>query len=283
MKRKIEVGLLALIVCVGIGALLLTYDSNNHVENPSIQTGKEITIRNVTKYIVHYRIKTYNSSEVPQRKRLEKGAIHSYSSQAPLVISYQLQGAEVKHNLTPGMPYSFRYDENNQIQIYEGSHGRLDAADLAPFVTTPMEVVEKMLELASVDRTDIVYDIGCGDGRIVIAAAKKCGAQGVGIDIDPRRIKESRNGAINSGVDSLVRFYLGDALNFDISEATIVTLYLLPESNELLRPKFEKELKPGTRVVSHDYHIPGWEEKERDVITMQDAKGKDHTIFLYKR
>jgi SAM-dependent methyltransferase len=169
------------------------------------------------------------------------------------------------------------------IQLYEGAHGREDAVDLAPFVPTAMAVVEKMLEMAKVSSSDIVYDLGCGDGRIVITAAKKYGAHGVGIDIVPQRIKESKEGARKEGVEKLVKFRIGDVMKMDFSKATVITLYLLPESNELLRPLLEKQLKHGTRVVSHNYHIPGWEEKEVEVVELDDENGKGHTIFLYKR
>jgi SAM-dependent methyltransferase len=198
-------------------------------------------------------------------------------------LTYEKLGKEVKRHLKPGIPYAFRYDENNLIHLYEGSHGREDAPDLAPFVGTPMVVVEKMLELAQVDGSDIVYDLGCGDGRIVITAAKEYGARGVGIDIDPQRIQESEAGAIKAGVESLVEFIVGDAMKLDVSEATVVALYLLPESNALLRPKFEKELKPGTIIVTHNYRIPGWEDREFDAVSMTDEKNSNHTIFLYKK
>ncbi|MBN1223908.1 MAG: class I SAM-dependent methyltransferase [Candidatus Aminicenantes bacterium] len=186
-------------------------------------------------------------------------------------------------HLKPGTPYAFRYDEKNLINLYEGSHGRKDAPDLAPYLGTPMVVVDKMLELARVDGSDIVYDLGCGDGRIVITAAEKYGARGVGIDIDPQRIKESEEGARAVGVEDLVKFYLGDAMKLDVSEATVVALYLLPESNAILRPKFEKELKPGTTVITHNYRIPGWGDKEIDSVALEDERGGNHTVFLYKK
>jgi len=189
----------------------------------------------------------------------------------------------ITYNLQPGTPYSFRYDNKNVIQLYEGAHGREDAVDLAPFVPTPMAVVERMLEMAKVSSSDIVYDLGCGDGRIVITAAKKYGAHGIGIDIVPQRIKESKEGARKEGVEKLVKFRLGDVMKMDFSKATVITLYLLPESNELMRPLLEKQLKPGTRVVSHNYSIPGWEGKELEVVELDDGNGKSHTIFLYKR
>ncbi|MBM3310755.1 MAG: methyltransferase domain-containing protein [Candidatus Aminicenantes bacterium] len=140
-----------------------------------------------------------------------------------------------------------------------------------------------MCELAAIDKDDVVYDIGCGDGRIVIFAAKAYGARGVGVDIDPERIKESKASAKRAGVEDLVTFKLADATTVEISEATALLLYLLPESNELLRPKFEKELKPGTPIVTHNYMIPGWESKEVASEVVKDAEGVEHSVFLYRR
>jgi len=169
------------------------------------------------------------------------------------------------------------------LELYVGSHGREDAEDLAPFVPTPMEVVERMLELAEVNAQSILYDLGCGDGRIVVQAAKKYGARGVGIDIDPVRIEESKTNAKEEGVEKLVEFRLGDVMKVDLSNATVISLYLLPESNEVLRPLLEKYLKQGTFVVSHNYYIPGWSEKEISVDTVYTDDGEEHDIYLYKR
>jgi len=127
-----------------------------------------------------------------------------------------------------------------------------------PFVPTPGRVVESMLEMANVGPNDIVYDLGCGDGRIVIMAAKKYGARAVGIDIDPRRIAEARENARKAGVEDRVEFRQEDLFKADIGEATVVTLYLLTRINERLRPKLLGELKPGTRIVSHDFGIGDW-------------------------
>ena len=136
----------------------------------------------------------------------------------------------------------------------------------APYVTTPEEVVDAMLKLAGVDAHDTVYDLGCGDGRIVIAAAKKFGAHGVGIDLNPERIREARANARQAGVEALLQFQVNDLFDSDIRGATVVTLYLLPDLNLRLRPKLFKDLKPGTRVVSHDFHMGDWKpEKEQSV------------------
>jgi SAM-dependent methyltransferase len=124
------------------------------------------------------------------------------------------------------------------------------------FVPTPQPVVEGMLELAGVKKGDVVYDLGCGDGRIVITAAKKYGARGVGIDIDPKRVDESRENVRKNKVGSLVTIREGDIFLEDFSDASVVTLYLLPDLNVKLMPKLAK-LKPGTRIVSHDFTMKG--------------------------
>jgi ubiquinone/menaquinone biosynthesis C-methylase UbiE len=127
-----------------------------------------------------------------------------------------------------------------------------------PFVPTPERVVERMLEIAKVGPDDLVYDLGCGDGRIVIAAAKRHGARGVGIDIDPQRIREARDNARRAGVAERVEFREGDLFKSNIGDAPVVTLYLLSGVNLQLRPKLLAELKPGTRVVSHAFDMGDW-------------------------
>jgi SAM-dependent methyltransferase len=127
-----------------------------------------------------------------------------------------------------------------------------------PYVPTSEEVVNAMLSLAKVTKNDMVYDLGCGDGRIVVTAAKKYGARGVGIDIDPQRIKEANENARKSGVTDQVRFIQNDLFKSDFSDATVVTLYLLPAVNLKLRPQLMKQLKPGTRIVSHAFDMGDW-------------------------
>jgi SAM-dependent methyltransferase len=291
MKRKIEIIALAVIVVVAVGALVLTTGLKkstpvapvNGIAAAVPKQEKETTIRNVTDKVIHYSIKASQSVEEPEERTLEVGEIDRFPTSVPLEINFERGGRAASFELEAGKPYSFRYDENDIIQIYEGAHGREDAEDLAPWVPTPMVVVEKMLELAAVDKDDILYDIGCGDGRIVVTAAKKYGARGVGIDIDPQRIRESEERAEREGVSHLVRFIEQDAFKVDFSEATVLAIYLLPESNALLRPHFEKYLKPGVYVVSHNYRIPLWEHKEIDFVEIKDGWGEDHTIFLYRR
>jgi SAM-dependent methyltransferase len=136
----------------------------------------------------------------------------------------------------------------------------------APYVTTPDHVVSAMLKLAGVRSSDTVYDLGCGDGRIVISAAKEFGAHGVGIDNNPARIQEARANAREAGVETLVNFEVNDLFDADIHNATVVMLYLLPDVNLRLRPKLLKDLKPGARVVSHSFHMGDWKPDKDEVV-----------------
>ena len=151
---------------------------------------------------------------------------------------------------------------------------------LAPFVPTPQDVVNQMLELAGVTRDDVVYDLGCGDGRIVITAAKQYGARGVGIDIDPQRIAESQANAEREGVSDLVTFVQQDALTVDVSDATVVTLYLLSSSNMKLRPLLTSQLPPGARIVSHAFSMGDWQADQVERFT--DARGNTRTLYLWR-
>ena len=153
--------------------------------------------------------------------------------------------------------------------------------DLAPFHATPDDVVDRMLSLARVTQTDVVMDLGCGDGRIPIRAAQKYGARGVGVDIDPQLIERARANARKAGVERLVEFRVEDALTSDVSKATVVTLYLLPSSNVRLRPILQRQLKPGSRIVSHAFSMgPDWLADEVDTFT--SANGDQVTLYLWR-
>jgi len=147
-----------------------------------------------------------------------------------------------------------------------------------PYVPTPEVIVERMLRMAKVGKDDLVYDLGCGDGRIVITAAQKYGARGVGYDLNPQRINESNANAVKAGVADRVRFVQGDLFQADLSGATVVTLYLLPDVNLKLRPKLLAELKPGTRVVSHNYGMGDWEPKE---VAEIEVEGSTHYVYSW--
>lgn len=146
------------------------------------------------------------------------------------------------------------------------------------YVPTPPAVVDAMLKMARVTDKDVVYDLGCGDGRIPIAAAVTYGARGVGIDIDPKRIEEANENAKAAGVTDNVRFMTQDLFESDIHDATVVTLYLLPSLNERLMPKLKRELKPGTRVISHAFDMgPTWPPDARG-----EVDGKSYYLWIIR-
>lgn len=151
---------------------------------------------------------------------------------------------------------------------------RLDA----PYVSTPYEVAREMLTMARVGPADVVYDLGCGDGRIVILAAREFGARGVGVDLDPRRIEEARAAARRAGVEARVRFAVQDLFQTDLADATVVALYLFPELNARLRPKLQSALRPGARIVSHQYGIGDWQPASSAQVW---AGGMEHWIHLW--
>jgi len=147
-----------------------------------------------------------------------------------------------------------------------------------PYVPTPYEVVNEMLRLAGVGKDDVLYDLGCGDGRIVITAAKETGCRGIGIDIDPQRIEESKNNAIKAGVTDKVKFLQQNLFEADFRKATVVTLYLLQTVNLELRPKLLRVLKPGTRIVSHDFSMKEW---EADEFTEVKLERRTHSVYFW--
>ena len=146
-----------------------------------------------------------------------------------------------------------------------------------PFEPTPPQVVADMLKLANVAESDVVYDLGCGDGRIVITAAKTCKARGFGVDLDAQRIEECKENAKIAGVADRLHFQVGDIMKADISPATVVTLYLLDEVNLMLRPKLFRELQPGTRIVSHAFHMADWKSDKAE----HPPKARNDVIYLW--
>jgi len=156
---------------------------------------------------------------------------------------------------------------------------RPDAPQLAPYVPTGHDVVDRMLKIAGVTKADFVVDLGCGDGRIPIAAAKQYGARGLGVDIDPVRIAEANANAKAAGVTHLVEFRLQDALQTDVTNATVVTTFLLSASNLRLRPILTKQLKPGSRIVTNTFSMGDWTPDKTD--TFVDSEGRTRTVYLY--
>jgi uncharacterized protein (TIGR03000 family) len=180
---------------------------------------------------------------------------------------------------------SFRAGENKEVDLTredeqtsekKAPEGReLDV----PFVPTPQDVVDKMLELAAVTEKDVVYDLGCGDGRIVVTAAKKYGCKAVGFDLDPERVKESRDNVKAAGVEKLVTIEKKDLFDVDLKPASVVTLFLLPDVNVKLIPQLE-QLKPGSRILSHDFTIKGIEPTHTVKVTSKEDR-RQHTLYVW--
>lgn len=162
-----------------------------------------------------------------------------------------------------------------QASWYPTVHVEKQQVPDVPFVPTPPEVVSEMLRQAGVNSKDVLYDLGCGDGRIVVTAAKELKVRrAVGVDIDPKRIEESNENARQAGMTGKVTFLQKDLFDIDLRDATVVSLYLLPSVNLKLRPKLLKELKPGSRIVSHDFNMGDWQPD-------REAEMKEHTIFYW--
>jgi protein-L-isoaspartate O-methyltransferase len=153
---------------------------------------------------------------------------------------------------------------------------------LAPYYPTPETIVEKMLQLGGLKAGEKMFDLGSGDGRIVIMAAQKYHADATGIEFDKDLWKQSSDRIKSLGLSKAARVINGDILRQDVSSAALVTVYLLPASNEKVRPMLEKQLKKGTRVVAHDFEIAGWEPDEVQQVE-DDGEGRSHTLYLYRR
>jgi tRNA A58 N-methylase Trm61 len=150
---------------------------------------------------------------------------------------------------------------------------------LAPYVSSPHQIVERMLELARIKPGEKVYDLGSGDGRVVIAAAQKYDAKAVGIELSSRLVKSSQEEIKRLGLAEKASILHGDVFDADFSEADVVILYLMRDSNNTLKPRLEKSLKPGARVISHDYEIAGWKPQQEETV---EAFRRGHKIYVYR-
>ena len=220
-----------------------------------------------------YQTKQTGTERVFQTPELAPGKTFSYTLKATWPSG---TGQEIKRMAVARV-------KAGKVTVIDMNQNSKDAtSSQVIYVPTPQAVVDKMLEMAKVTKDDIVYDLGCGDGRVVVTAAKKYGAKGVGVDIDPERIKESLANVKKEKVGKLVEIRQGDALKVpDISKATVVMLYMLPEFMEKLKPILLKELKPGTRVVAHDYPLPGLEPLEKVTLPRSAAGIFPHTLYLW--
>jgi tRNA G37 N-methylase Trm5 len=158
-------------------------------------------------------------------------------------------------------------------------HGGKYSKSLAPFVPSPQPVVEKMLEAAQVRPNEVVYDLGSGDGRVLVTAARKFRANSVGVEISPDLVERANQRIKDEGLERKCRVIQGDAREVDLSPADVVVLYLLTSSNEVLRPNLEKSLKPGARVVSHDFEIEEWNPSK---VVQAEVHGRIHSIYVYE-
>jgi uncharacterized protein (TIGR03000 family) len=184
------------------------------------------------------------------------------------------------------------YTRTRKVHVQPGKEATIDLREADPrqpdnivirYVPTPPDVVEAMLKLANVGKDDVVYDLGCGDGRIAVAAVSKFGARrGVGVELDPQRLKECAENARNAGVSDRVEFRKGNVLEIgDLSKATVVTIYMSEELNLRLRPILQKTLKPGARVVTHQFKMGDWKPTREETVTGRDD-GIPYEIFLWK-
>lgn len=153
---------------------------------------------------------------------------------------------------------------------------------LAPYYPTPETVVEKMLQFGGLKRGEHMFDLGSGDGRIVIMAAEKFGAVATGVEMDTDLWKQSMSRIRSLGLEKTAKVINGDVLKQDYSSANMLTVYLLPSSNDKVRPLLEKQLKKGTRIVSHDFEFAGWKPEKTETID-DDGEGRSHTLYLYRR
>lgn len=176
--------------------------------------------------------------------------------------------------LSPGVVVIFMIAIGLNVNPLHAQEGKI-----VPYVPTPQEVVDRMLELAQVKKGDVVYDLGSGDGRIVVTAAKKYGVKAIGFEIDPQRIKESHENIKKAGVENLVEIRQQDIRTVDLSGASVLTMYLLPEVNLMIRPNIWKQMKPGSRVVSHDFDMGDWKPLKTESI--KDGSSWDHTLYLW--
>ena len=190
----------------------------------------------------------------------------------------QISGLIVRLAIVVSM-LALGWPEKRQALLH-ADDGDWDSPHVAPFVTTPHEVVSRMLELAEIKKGDILYDLGSGDGRIVLAAAKIFGIRAVGFEIDPVLIRDSRQIIKEAGMEELVEIREQDIRTIDFSPASVVTMYLYPAANLRLRPVLMRELKPGSRVISHDFGMGSW--KPERVERLTDTAGLSRTIYRWR-
>jgi ubiquinone/menaquinone biosynthesis C-methylase UbiE len=150
---------------------------------------------------------------------------------------------------------------------------------LAPYVVSPMSIVDRMLDMAALKSGETIYDLGCGDGRVLISAVRRHGAKAVGVELSPTLARSARESIKRENMEAQARVIEGNLLDTSLADADVVVVYLMTESNDVLKPKFEKELKPTARVISHDFEVRGWKPSKVEKVTVTNRK---HTIYVYE-
>lgn len=252
-------------------------------EDPNLKQIFKIQISNDTDQTIKFHTRILHSGDEPDYDSLSPGETETLLGRN--VLEFQIVPKELArlYFLAPGEDYSIRIIDGQDLKLFQKVKGYQEAVMLAPFVPSPMVVIERMLSLAGVSKDSVVYDLGCGDGRVVIAAAKIYGARGVGIDIDPELIAEARKNASDAGVETLAEFREGDIFQTSLTEATHVYVFLFPDSNRLLRPYLEKQLKKGTTVASLGFNFPAWEDRLTGWHDILDDEGYHRIVYIYER
>jgi SAM-dependent methyltransferase len=250
---------------------------------PDLKRIFKINITNDTDRQLKFHARILHSEDEPDVYYLSPGEIQTLLGRK--VLEFQILPKELSriYFLAPGEDYSVRLIDGKDLKVFQKVNGYKEAVMLAPFVPSPNVVIERMLSLAGVTGDSIVYDLGCGDGRVVIAAAKIYGARGVGIDIDPDLIDKAREKALEAGVEDLVDFRVGDIFETSLTEATMVYVFLFPDSNRLLRPYLEKQLRKGTTVAALGFNFPAWEDRLKGWHDILDDDGYHRIVYIYER
>lgn len=275
----------AVIICIGLssaGSALAT-TSGQEIDAPELTRIFKVHITNDTDRELKFHIRILHSEDEPDVYFLSPGQIQTLTGRK--VLEFQILPKELSriYFLAPGEDYSVRMIDGEDWKLFQKVKDYEEAVMLAPFVPSPMVVIEKVLSMSRVTGDSVVYDLGCGDGRVVIAAAQIYGARGVGIDIDPDLIEEARKKAAEAGVSDLVDFRVGDVFETNLTEATMVYVFLFPDSNRLLRPYLEKQLKIGTTVASLGFNFPAWENRLTGWHDILDDDGFHRIVYLYER
>lgn len=286
MKKTLTILTAAMVLCVLHGDAFPAggQDSGGRpAADPNLRRMLEIHIHNDTDAEIKFQTRILHTEDEPDVYFLAPGETRTLLGRK--VLEFQILPEELSrlYYLAPGEDYSVRKIDGKDFKIFQKVKGYEEAVMLAPFVPSPDQVIERTLSLVGVTKDSIVYDLGCGDGRVVIAAARIYGARGVGIDINPELIEEARQNARASGVEDLVEFRVGDVFQTSLTEATLVYVFLFPDSNRLLRPYLEKQLKKGTTVASLGFDFPAWEDRLTGLHDIVDEDGFHRIVYVYER